>query len=95
MFNTINDLFKGDVGHAADFWLGGHDQVYEGQWTWAYSGAPLNYTAWIPGEPGGGTAENCLYFHYHRDADYNTWNDFDCDDTVWMRPICKAPFKAS
>lgn len=53
----------------------------------------MNFTAWWPGYPNGGTAANCMYFSYGYQEDYRTWGDYDCDDVETMRPMCKAPFK--
>ncbi len=63
-------------------WLGNSDEELEGWWRWitgesAGWGIGRNgmYANWHPGEPNGGTSENCLDF-----ADGSTqWNDESCD----------------
>ncbi len=50
-------------------WMGLNDLGAEGNWNWS-SGAPVTFTAWNPGEPNGGTFENCVELQ-----DSGGWND--------------------
>lgn len=56
-------------------WLGATDEANEGDWQWI-TGEPWNYTNWDPGpgEPNGGTFENCLDY----DDGIIKWNDANC-----------------
>lgn len=50
-------------------WIGLNDLGAEGTWRWT-SEAPVTFTAWNPGEPNGGTAENCVELQVS-----GGWND--------------------
>lgn len=63
---AIRALFAG-----SSFLIGGTDSGVEGTFTWI-NGDPFGATQWAPGEPGGGTAENCILY-----ADQG-WNDVAC-----------------
>lgn len=65
----------------------------EGEWEWDHSKEPLGFTAWAPGRPNGTTAENCLVLSYMYSADYKTWDDRDCADAEWMKPLCKVQYE--
>merc|ERR1719277_245194 len=62
---------RDDNGEVHDMWLGGHDLVTEGVWTWAFSGSPMTFTSWGPGEPNDRGDQNCLVL---RDEDWS-FND--------------------
>lgn len=58
-------------------WLGATDEASEGVWQWI-TDEPWNYTNWAPGEPNGGTNQNCLDF-----ADGSIqWDDEGCDRLI-------------
>merc|ERR1712124_183303 len=60
----IAALIQTNSGNIA--WLGGHDLVREGQWTWTHSGLRLSgrYQDWAPGEPNNmDNKEHCLDLH--------------------------------
>ncbi|KAH9496561.1 hypothetical protein Btru_017333 [Bulinus truncatus] len=49
------------VGGAIDaVVVGGSDETREGHWVFQYSGRPVMFTDWVPGEPNDGTLYNCL-----------------------------------
>jgi hypothetical protein len=66
-----------------EIWMGGNDLADEGTFVWA-DNTPLTFTAYRPGQPSGGTAENCLVWDLD---DQNRWDDRDCDDQTGY--ICK------
>merc|ERR1711963_43955 len=66
---------KDDQGQLHDIWLGGHDLVTEGVWTWAFSGSPVTFAPWGPGQPNDHGDENCMVLH---DEDW-TLNDGHCN----------------
>lgn len=86
-------MLQAELGHENRYWLGAHDLVHEGDWVWEHTGHPLNFTAWNPSHPDGGTAGNCMYFYFGYSAGYTSWSDGDCEGAGTMRPLCKAPFK--
>ena len=55
-------------------WLGANDLATEGTYVWQGSGLAMTYSKWNPGEPNGGTGENCANLWGHVD----TWNDWNC-----------------
>ena len=63
---------------AAKFWAGWNDNKNEGKFSNYYTGKVLTkedgFWPWYPGEPNGGTLENCAVVWANRDA----WNDFMC-----------------
>ncbi|KAI8482560.1 hypothetical protein Bbelb_397080 [Branchiostoma belcheri] len=65
-------------------WFGLTDEVTEGQFLWE-DGSSLTstgFTDWYPGEPNGGSLENCV--QYWR----QTWNDRSCTDQLGF--TCEA-----
>ena len=65
-------------------WLGANDEALEGWFQWITGesvygiGIGGMYANWDPGEPNGGTSENCLDF-----ADgYVQWNDESCERSL-------------
>jgi hypothetical protein len=58
-------------------WLGATDEAVEGDWKWI-TGEPWSYTNWDPGEPNGGTSENCLDYSDGVDK----WNDESCSRKI-------------
>src|SRR5207247_1409892 len=58
-------------------WIGLNDFDVEGSFRWS-SGAPLTYSNWNSGEPGGGTNENAVHL-WPPNATFapGKWNDHD------------------
>lgn len=80
------------MGYNGWYWLGGYDFGHEGTWKWIHSELPVNYTAgWYPGEPNGGTRENCAEFKTAPSDGHRAWNDGPCEGR--RHPLCKAPFE--
>jgi hypothetical protein len=54
-------------------WLGGSDEVKEGEWQWV-DGHPMKYSNWMPNEPnnGGGVEHHLLYWT----TNAGKWGDF-------------------
>ena len=46
-----------------------------------------SFTNWIPGQPAGGEAENCMQLY----SDVAQWNDFDCDPDIGPPAVCSKP----
>ena len=70
--NFLVNTFPGVI--PLHVWIGGTDAASEGNWQWI-TGEAWSYTNWDPGEPNGGTDENCL--EYTDGA--AKWNDGPCD----------------
>ena len=68
---------------SAHFWAGWNDLKEEGTFADALTEKVLRkedgYWPWYPGEPNGGTLENCAVVQAKRDA----WNDFMCFEKVY------------
>ena len=52
----------------------------------------MNYTNWSPGEPSGGSDENCLVIWSEGQSEqtYMTWNDANCESSISLF-ICEKP----
>jgi hypothetical protein len=72
---TCWQCFFHDIGIGSRWWSGGTDITSEGTFYWHHSLEPLGFTKWNPGDPSGGTAENCVLLLYS-----NRWQDFPCYD---------------
>ena len=72
-----------------DFWLGAYDLVNEGTWVWVKKNdyVTSGFTHWAPGEPNGGTNENCLGLF---DGLSYQWNDAPCQYQEGF--ICEVPY---
>lgn len=57
-------------------WLGATDEGSEGAWYWDNSRNAPTFTAWQPGEPGGGGSENCAVLD-----ESSGWHDYSCTST--------------
>jgi hypothetical protein len=53
----------------------------QGAWKWS-DGTALDYTHWRPGQPNGGTGENCMAKYIDQ-----TWDDYPCGLKYYY--VCK------
>jgi hypothetical protein len=67
--------------------LDGTDEFTDGRWEWASTAQPFDFTNWNPGEPNGGTTEDCLMTAYSING---KWNDLPC--TTAVRFICERRY---
>lgn len=72
---------KNDILPLDDFWIGGTDEVLEGQWIWASKATPITYSNWYPGAPDSyePRKENCLEIIKWANH-IGEWNDDHCSD---------------
>ena len=70
-------------GHRVNWWTGGHDIGFEGNWIWAKSRQPLGDFVWASGQPNGGIGQNCLDLYVE---DFEG-HDALCTETLY--PICQ------
>jgi len=64
-----------------DYWIGLSDSINEGTWKWADWTVLTGYINWFPGEPNGGTSENCVGIRMgqHGGNLYDAqWHDISC-----------------
>ncbi|XP_060566268.1 perlucin-like [Ruditapes philippinarum] len=70
----------------ANYWIGSHDRLIEGLWTYVDTNQPLTFTDWSPGQPDSwhGHDEDCglLYFPHKY-----MWDDGPCDNKI--HAICE------
>jgi hypothetical protein len=71
--------------HKGNFWVGGTDDLIEGEWIWTDTDTGFDYTDWVHGQPDNSqTNEDCLVLweaaHWH-------WNDFTCKSDAYY--ICE------
>jgi len=72
-------------GVTGNVWLGGSDSTTEDTWVWT-DGSPVSISDWYPGQPDGGTGQNCLYIY----SAYNwQWGDDPCTWPTYA--VCKIP----
>jgi hypothetical protein len=65
-----------------DRWTGLTDMAAEGVWRWQDGSLLGSYRNWSPGEPNGGSSENCMMMWVG-----GAWNDLNC---TWTLPfICE------
>lgn len=67
-------------------WLGGQDLLREGNWVWQSSGDDITNPRFQPGEPNGGTGENCLWMYFEN----GNWIDIGCMNTLNYH-VCERP----
>jgi len=65
-------------------WLGGSDETTEDTWVWT-DGSPVSITDWFPGQPNGGTIDNCLYASNF----FSNWQWYDFTCTLARHAVCK------
>lgn len=71
------------LGSPGDFWIGFNDIATEGTWVWTDE-SPVNFTAWIPGQPSNsGGNEDCGQYYIG-----DQWNDNNCN--ARMASVCFA-----
>ena len=77
--------FVANLGSGHDRWIGGNDEVQEGNYVWS-DGSSFSYENWRSGEPNndghGSDPENCAEIE-----DDGRWDDQPCDKT--KRYICE------
>lgn len=60
----------------ANFWVGGEDDLIEGEWTWAETDEPFDFTDWVPTQPDNSQGEDCLVLWQAASWE---WNDLSCN----------------
>ncbi len=80
---TTHNFIK-NLAPNVQLWLGATDEKSEGAWKWE-NGFPMQFSAWIKGEPSGGTQENCIYVvdSGWKDANNGELHGFICE---WSFP---------
>ncbi|XP_035696427.1 low affinity immunoglobulin epsilon Fc receptor-like [Branchiostoma floridae] len=85
---ATNDFLRNQLTRypsGSDAWFGLTDLAQEGTWVWE-DGTPLTgWSNWAPGEPNGGSAENCA--HWHGSYGYK-WNDRRCSHSQYY--VCEV-----
>jgi cysteine-rich repeat protein len=64
-----------NVNPSENAWLGGTDEVTEGVYVWT-DGEAFSYAPWGPGEPNGGTSDNCI--ESVADTGFDYWATLSC-----------------
>ncbi|XP_076078133.1 C-type lectin domain family 17, member A-like [Mytilus galloprovincialis] len=82
-----------DGAKIKDFFIGGNDRVFEGQWRWLETGMPITkFTAWAPNSPSTNMTlamkQNCMMLTWVDNDVY--WTDHDCSDRRGHF-ICEKP----
>lgn len=71
---------------SSEAWIGLHDSLKEGRYVWV-DGSPIPYSEWLPGEPNGEEAENCIV---QAKGNYtHGWADRHCFDLKAF--VCEKP----
>lgn len=82
VFETMAEFLAVDamIPTIADYWIGGSDLVVEGTFR-SVIDTPFTIPAWQPGQPGGGTLENCLRINMNELAtdQCDVANDYVCE----------------
>ncbi|XP_013089461.2 uncharacterized protein LOC106073445 [Biomphalaria glabrata] len=72
----LQETLGSSLGGAIDaVVVGGSDEMRENQWVFQYSGRPVTYSDWAPGEPNDGNLYNCLALWRMSNFKYT---DFPC-----------------
>ncbi|XP_071147938.1 perlucin-like protein [Mytilus edulis] len=74
----------------ANFWVGGEDDLIEGEWTWAETDEPFDFTDWISTQPDNSQGEDCLALWQ---AASWQWNDWSCESHSYY--ICEKSISGS
>ncbi|XP_061178334.1 aggrecan core protein-like [Saccostrea echinata] len=69
---TTKTTFNGG-GMGGDWWSGATDADSEGTFYWQHSREQIVFEKWNPGDPSGGTTENCVLKVY-----LGNWQDYPC-----------------
>ena len=67
-------------------WLGLTDAQSEDNWYWPTTKADVNYTRFHPGDPNGGTGENCVIIWQEN----GNWADLSCGSNLGYH-VCERP----
>ena len=70
---ALHVTMRADPSTREHYWIGLSDEGHEGIWQWA-DGSSSSLSYWCPGEPNGGTNENCAAFPVHDEK----WFDIHC-----------------
>ena len=72
--------------NVTEAWIGLHDRSTEGRYVWV-DGSPIPFSEWLPGEPDGNEAENCIV---QAKGEFGPgWADKRCSDTKSF--VCEVP----
>ena len=93
LFKKLKDqLISG--ARIKNFFIGGNDRIFEGQWRWLKTGLPIGtkFTAWAPDKPSSNATvaqnNNCMMLTWVQDDIF--WSDWDCNDRS-SHYICERP----
>ena len=65
-----------------------HDRLKEGRYEWV-DGSPIPFAEWVPEEPNGNEAENCIVQKAGDCAALTGWADNLCSDVKAF--VCRKP----
>jgi hypothetical protein len=77
---------SGNLPHGA--WIGLHEEQEEGNWRWS-DGTPVNFIAWMKGEPSNDSGGPHDCGHLWREHEFQ-WNDIPCSATD-IAFLCEIP----
>ena len=63
------------TSNSGGFYLGMTDRVEEGVFQWNSDNSTVTWTDWYPGDPNGGTNDNCVFVYGVNWADYPCVNN--------------------
>ncbi|XP_060084318.1 perlucin-like [Ylistrum balloti] len=77
-FVFIRNTIKSRIRVNNEYYLGGTDICYEGEWIWASTMEPITNAHWSPGEPNNYfLKENCMTVLLN-----GLWNDISCETSL-------------
>uniref|UniRef100_A0A1A9Z5C4 C-type lectin domain-containing protein n=1 Tax=Glossina pallidipes TaxID=7398 RepID=A0A1A9Z5C4_GLOPL len=80
--NAITEYLKTNLLNAPPWWVPGNDLASEGNYVWANTGTPMNYSPWTDGQPDNSKrSENCVHVWLY-DHEYKM-NDWGCRREDW------------